>query len=156
MPNITKVQYKLKRQIPKDCHRYLRFVEEFLIHAQAVAETAITLKNQGFKPDIIYGHTWGQTMFMKDIFPEVPLLCYFELFYNAKGGDIGFDGKEASIDDLAKLKTKNSHLLIDLYSCDAGICLTKFQAKQLLKEFQHKIKLLHDGVDTDFVPQKKM
>ena len=155
LPNIKKYQYKLKRQIPNDCHRYLRFVEESIIHGQATAEVAMALKNQGFKPDIIYGHTWGQTMFMKDVFPDVPLLCYFEWFYNAKGGDVGFDGRQPNIDELAKLRTKNSHLLIDLYSCDGGICPTKFQAKQFPKEFQHKIKILHDGIDTDFCSPKE-
>lgn len=155
LPNIKKYQYKLKRQIPNDCHRYLRFVEESIIHGQATAEVAMALKNQGFKPDIIYGHTWGQTMFMKDVFPDVPLLCYFEWFYNAKGGDIGFDEKKPNIDELAKLRTKNSHLLIDLYSCDGGICPTKFQAKQFPKEFQHKIKVLHDGIDTNFCSPKE-
>ena len=148
--NIKKIVYELKREIPKDCHGYLRFYEEAIIHGQAVAEELIKLKNQGFQPDIIYGHSWGQTLFVKDIFPEVPVLCYFEWFYNAVGGDIGFDGKTLSVDELAKLRIKNSHILIDLYSCDAGISPTKFQAKQFPKEFQHKIKVLHDGIDTDF------
>ena len=117
----------------------------------------LKVKDNGFKPDIIYGHTWGQTLYMKDIFPDVPLLCYFEWFYNSKGGDIGFDGKELDIDGLAKLRTKNSHLLIDLYSCDGGITPTKFQLKQFPKEFHHKIKVLHDGVDTDFcVPDENV
>ena len=154
LPNIHKFVYKLKRQVPDDCHRYLRFYEESVIHAQSTAETAIILKNQGFKPDIIYGHTWGQTMYMKDIFPGTPLLCYFEWFYNATGGDIGFDGKQPNIDDLAKLRSKNAHLLIDLYSCDAGICPTQFQYKQFPKEFRQKIKVLHDGIDTDFCTPK--
>lgn len=48
LPNIIKVQYKLKREIPKNCHRYLRFVEESLIHAQATAEAVITLKKTRF------------------------------------------------------------------------------------------------------------
>lgn len=155
IPKITKVVYNLKRQIPDDCHRYLRFYEESVIHAQSTAEAAIMLKNQGFIPDVIYGHTWGQTMYMKDIFPDTPLLCYFEWFYNAKGGDIGFDGKIPNIDDLAKLRSKNAHLLIDLYSCDAGICPTKFQYKQFPKEFAHKIRVLHDGIDTDFCTPKE-
>lgn len=150
LPNIKKVYYKPKREVPKNCHRYLKFYEESIIHAQATAEAALALKNQGFKPDIIYGHTWGQTMFMKDIFPEVPLLCYFEWFYNVEGGDMGFDGKELNIDELAKLRCKNSHLLVDLYSCDAGICPTKWQHSQFPKKFQDAIKVLHDGVDTDF------
>lgn len=150
LPNIHKVFYKPKREVPKNCHRYLKFYEESIIHAQATAEAAWALKEQGFKPDIIYGHTWGQTMFMKDVFPDVPLLCYFEWFYNAEGGDMGFDGKVLNIDELAKLRCKNSHLLVDLYTCDAGICPTKWQHSQFPKKFSDTIKVLHDGVDTDF------
>ncbi len=148
--NVIKVQYKLKREIPDNCHRYLRFYEESVIHGQSAAEAAIQLKNQGFKPDVIYGHTWGQTMFMKDVFPDVPLICYFEWFYNRYNGDVGFDGRPLEIDDWAKLRSKNAHLLIDLYSCDGGLCPTNFQLKQFPKEFHHKIKVMHDGVDTDF------
>lgn len=147
---IKKVVYKLKREVPKNCHRYLSFYEESIIHGQATAEAALALKNQGFKPDIIYGHTWGNTMFMKDIFPDVPLLCYFEWFYNIEGADVGFDGKPQNEDDRAKLRCKNSHLLVDLYSCDAGLSPTNFQKSQFPEEFHHKIKVLHDGVDTDF------
>lgn len=150
MKNVKKAVYKLKRTVPDNCHRYLRFMEESVIHAQATAEAAIAVKNTGFVPDIIYGHTWGQTMYMKDVFPDVPLLCYFEWFYNINGADVGFDGIKPDIDEAAKLRTKNAHLLIDLYSCDYGISPTKFQASQFPKEFQNKIKILHDGVDTDF------
>lgn len=155
LPNIKKVNYSLKREIPKDCHRYLRFYEENIIHGQSTAGAALQLKERGFVPDIIYGHTWGQTLFMKDIFPDTPLLCYFEWFYNAKGGDIGFNGKTPSIDELAKLRARNAHLLIDLYSCDAGFCPTKFQTKQFPKEFLPKIKTMHDGVDTDMCKPDK-
>lgn len=150
LPGITKLVYKIKRKVPKDCHRYLRFYEESIIHGQATAEAALSLKAQGFKPDVIYGHTWGNTMFMKDIFPDVPLICYFEWFYNAEGSDIGFDGRLPNEDDNARLRCKNSHLLVDLYSCDAGISPTNWQKSQFPKEFHHKIKVLHDGVDTDF------
>ncbi|MBQ3641500.1 glycosyltransferase [bacterium] len=148
--NIIKVQYKLKREVPADCHRYLRFFEESVIHGQSCAEAAYALKEKGFIPDVIFGHTWGNTLYMKDVFPEAKLLCYFEWFYNAKGGDIGFAGDEQSIDDLAKLRTKNAHLLIDLYSCDRGFCPTKFQRKQFPKEFWDKIDVMHDGIDTEY------
>lgn len=150
LKGINKIVYKLKREVPKNCHRYLRFYEESIIHAQATAEAALALKEKGFKPDIIYGHTWGQTMFMKDVFPDVPLLCYFEWFYNAEGADVGFDGKILNIDELAKLRCKNSHLLVDLYTCDSGMCPTNWQKSQFPEKFHDNIKVLHDGVDTDF------
>ena len=150
MKNVMKVQYKLKREVPDDCHRYLRFYEECVNHGQACAEAAIALKNQGFKPDVIFGHTWGQTLFMKDVFPDVPLICYFEWFYDRYNGDMGFDGRRLDIDDWAKLRSKNAHLLIDLFSCDYGFCPTKFQLKQFPKEFHNKIRVMHDGVDADY------
>ena len=150
MQGVNKFVYKLKREVPENCHRYLKFYEESIIHAQSTAEVALALKNQGFNPDIIYGHTWGQTMFMKDVFPDVPLLCYFEWFYNAQGADVGFEGRIPDVDECAKLRCKNSHILVDLYTCDAGICPTNWQKSQFPEPFHNKIKVLHDGIDTDF------
>lgn len=159
-PNIkgvTKVIYKTKREVPDNTHNYLRFYEESIIHGQAVAEAAIALKNQGFVPDVIYGHTWGNTMFMKDIFPEVPLICYFEWFYNSEGADVGFDGAVQNENARAKTRCKNSHLLVDLYSCDKGISPTFWQRNQFPKEYHDKIEVLHDGIDTDFfVPNEEV
>ena len=150
MDNVLKVVYKLKRDVPDNCHRYLRTYEESVIHGQSAAEAAIYLKEQGFIPDVIYAHSWGQAMFIKDVFPDSPLLCYFEWFYDKNTGDVGFDGKPLNIDDYAKLRAKNAPLLIDLYSSDAGICPTQFQKKQFPKEFDNKIKVMHDGVNVDF------
>jgi glycosyltransferase involved in cell wall biosynthesis len=151
-PNIKGVNkfiYKTKREVPKDCHNYLRFYEDAIIHGQACAEAAIFFKNKGFEPDIIYGHTWGPTMFMKDIFPDVPLICYFEWFYNSDGGDVGFNRK-INENDRARTRCLNSHLLVDLYTCDKGISPTKWQKEQFPKEFHDKIEVLHEGIDINF------
>ncbi|MCQ2966143.1 MAG: glycosyltransferase [Alphaproteobacteria bacterium] len=152
--NLTGVKrffYQTKREIPENTHKYVKFYEDSIIHGQAAAEVAIRLKRQGFKPNIIYGHSWGLPMYMKDIFPDVPLLCYFEWFYNSTSGDFGFDkNRIIHVDDLAKLRSWNAPFLVDLYSCDAGISPTKFQKSQIPKEFQSKVKVLHDGIDTDF------
>lgn len=151
---IRKIVYKLKRKVPKDCHRYLRFYEDAIIHGQAVAEVLIQMKTQGYKPDIIYGHTWGCTLFVKDIFPDVPLVCYFEWFYNPEGADVGFNGEYVGVDTRAKLQCKNSHLLLDLLNCDFGISPTEWQKAQFPKEFQNKIKVLHEGIDTNICCSK--
>ena len=45
----------------------MRSYEEAVNHGQAVAEALIALRQAGYKPDIIYGHTWGQTLFVKEI-----------------------------------------------------------------------------------------
>jgi len=146
---VTKIVYELKREMSKDCHQYLEFYEEAILHAQAALEAALALKQKGFKPDVIYGHDWGVAMFMKDLFPDVPMLCYFEWFYNSEGTDFDFFIKNHTIDEKEKLRCKNSYILTDLYSCDAGISPTNWQKAQFPKEFQDKIKVIHDGIDTD-------
>ena len=147
---VKKVVYKLKREVPKDCHRYLRQYEEAVIHEQAAAESAISLKLQGFIPDVIYAHSWGNSMFLNDVFPNTPQLNYCEWYYNAKGADIGFNGEVVNEDRLALTKCKNAQLLIDLVNCDKGICPTQWQKNQIPKEFHNKIEVIHDGIDTAY------
>lgn len=152
---VKKVVYKLKREVPKNCHRYLRQYEEAVIHGQAAAEAAIKLKQQGFIPEVIYAHSWGNSMFLKDVFPNTPQLNYCEWYYNAIGADIGFNGEVVNEDRLALTKCKNAQLLIDLVYCDKGICPTQWQKNQIPKEFHNKIEVIHDGIDTDyFVPDE--
>ena len=154
---IKKVVYKLKRKVPDDCHRYLRFYEEAIIHGQSAAEAIISLQMQGFKPDVIFGHSWGSSMFVKEIFPDVPYLAHIEWYYNPVNSDVDFGGKQLDIDAKASLKCKNSHILQDLVSCDWGISPTQWQKAQVPAAFSDKIKIFHEGVDTDFcVPNENV
>ncbi|NER83379.1 MAG: glycosyltransferase, partial [Leptolyngbya sp. SIO1D8] len=45
---------------------------------------------------------------------------------------------------------KNTPMLTDLYTCDRGLSPTYWQRSQFPKEFQPKIRVLHDGIDTEF------
>jgi glycosyltransferase involved in cell wall biosynthesis len=138
-------------QQPANTHPYLRFYEEAILHGQAAARAALDLKKKGFIPDIIIGHTWGQNLFMKDVFPDTPLVGHFEWFYRARVSDVDFDpDKPLTTDTEARVRIKNSHILVDLYSCDHGICPTLWQYEQFPPEFRHKIKVIHEGIDTDY------
>ena len=150
LPGVNKLFYPVEKRPDGSCHNYLSTYEEAVLHGQGAANMAMSLKKRGIKPDIVYGHSWGPPMFMKDIFPDVPLLCYFEWFNNAEGADLGFDGTILTTDQMAHARCNNSVLLLDLESCDAGITPTHWQKSQFPKEFHHKIKVLHDGVNTDW------
>jgi glycosyltransferase involved in cell wall biosynthesis len=110
------------------------------------------LKARGFVPDVVYGHSgWGPTLFIKDIFPQAKLLCYFEWFYHAHGTDADFDPSDPlTADDEARIRLKNAPILIDLYSCDRGLSPTYWQRQQFPLEYHSKITVLHDGIDTNF------
>ena len=55
---------------------------------------------------------------------------------------------------MARIRVKNAPILIDLFSCDRGLCPTKWQQQQFPAEYRQKITVLHDGVDTDYFQPK--
>ncbi len=156
IPGVRRVLFNPNRDPHQNTHHYVRNFESAVIYGQAVVRMAEQLKAEGFVPDLIYGHSgWGPTMFMKDSYPNTPLLCYFEWFYQAFGSDADFDPTEPlTMDDVARIRMKNAPILIDLYTCDWGLSPTYWQQAQFPKEFQSKISVLHDGVDTDFFKPK--
>jgi len=152
IPGVRKVLFKPSREARAETHHYVRFLENGVLHGQAVFRIAEQLKAEGFVPDIVYGHSgWGPTLFIKDAFPNAKLMCYFEWFYHAIGSDADFDPADPlTIDDMARIRIKNTPILVDLYSCDWGVSPTYWQRSQFPKEFQSKISVLHDGVDTEY------
>lgn len=149
---ITKIIYQPSREAKPETHHYVRPIENAVLQGQAVYRALINLKQKGFYPDIIYGHSgWGSTLFVKDIFPRALFLAYFEWFYHAIGTDADFDPNEPlTADDQARIRVKNTPILIDLYSCDRGLSPTQWQKQQFPREYHNKITVLHDGVDTDY------
>jgi len=60
--------------------------------AEAVAGLGSNLKRLGFTPDIIIGHHgWGELLNLPDVWPNVPILGYFEFYYRTNGQDVDFD-----------------------------------------------------------------
>lgn len=152
LPNVQKLLYQPARHAHSNTHHYVRSLENAVLHGQGAYRMAQTLRSQGFVPDLIYGHSgWGPTLFMKDLFPKAKLLCYFEWFYHAHGSDADFDPlAPLNADAEAKIRVKNAAILLDLYSCDRGLCPTQWQKHQFPVEFHSKLKVLHDGIDTAF------
>jgi glycosyltransferase involved in cell wall biosynthesis len=149
---VRKALYKPAREVAEQTHPYLKSYEQAILHGQAAYRAMVEEKKRGFYPDVIYGHSgWGTTLFLRDLFPRARFLANFEWFYNAHGADSDFDPAEpVTADDEARLRIKNSPILVDLYSCDAGSCPTKWQRAQFPREFQPKIEILHEGIDTAY------
>jgi glycosyltransferase involved in cell wall biosynthesis len=153
---VKKVIYNPSREARRETHHYVRNLENAVLQGQAVYRMGEKLKKEGFYPDVVYGHSgWGPTLFIKDIFPKATLLCYFEWFYHARGSDADFDPSDPlTADDEPRIRVKNAPILIDLYSCDRGLCPTNWQKQQFPREYDHKITVLHDGVDTNYFQPK--
>src|SRR5580704_14185024 len=65
---------------------YVTEVDGGVMNGLAVARLCQGLQREGFTPDIVVRHTgWGELLFIKDVWPNVPLLGYFEFFYRSRG-----------------------------------------------------------------------
>lgn len=161
IPGVQKIVYEKHREVRPETHHYLQSFENYILQGQAACRELAKLKAQGFVPDLVYGHAgWGLPTFVKDIFPQSKLVCLFEWFYHAHGTDADFDPSEPlSVNDELKIRVKNAPLLLDLNSCDWGVSPTYWQHRQFPLEYQSKISILHDGIDTEFIkpdPEAKL
>ena len=150
LPGVRKILYQPHRAITTKVHHYLRETEAAVINAQQVARAALALKESGFVPDVMLGHNgWGEIWYLKDVYPDTPLIGYFEFFYTLKGADVGFDPHEPDLFDTApRLRTKNLGNLLALEACDLGQCPTRWQHSLYPERYRQRIEIVHEGIDT--------
>ena len=153
LPNVKIGLYKTTRAVTPGLHSYLVPMEEAVLDGQAVFRAVYSLKQQGFVPDIILGHTgWGSMLYLKDLYPEVPMIGYFEWYYHALHSDAQWWKDETmDVNDILRVRTKNAHHLLSLEACDVGYTPTLWQHEQFPAIYQPKLKVIHDGVDTKFL-----
>lgn len=150
LPGVRVFQYKPSRGAADGIHKYLTGTEEAVLDGQAVFRAVRELRERGFRPDVMIGHTgWGSSLYLKDLYPEVPLIGYFEWYYRAVGSDVKYwEDDFLSANDSLRIRTKNFHHLSNLVSCDVGYCPMQWQKQQFPREFHHKLEVIHEGIDT--------
>ena len=153
LAGIKCIIYKPARSVTKGIHHYLSGAEAAILNGQATMLIMLDLKRRGFVPDIIIGHAgWGETLYCKDVFPTSKLINYFEFFYHATGADTDFDPEYPNTaDDVLRIRTKNIINLLSLDNCDAGISPTAWQKSLYPAEYQHKLSVIHEGINTELV-----
>ena len=146
-------RYALGQGNTKGIHRWVMEIESKAIRGEGCARAAHELKTKGFTPDLICAHPgWGEALFLKAVWPDVPMLCYQEFFYNPHGFDSNFDPELDRPWDWqaeARLRMKNAYLQLTLDQADWNISPTHFQASSFPEQWQRRISVIHDGVDTD-------
>jgi hypothetical protein len=146
---IKLVRYEIKNQ-PKPSNRYLATTQSAALHGEVAAKILLKLKGQGHVPDVILAHPgWGEALYVKDVLPDVRLVSLFEFYYHARGADVGFEpGSSAGLDQAASLTSRNMLHLMNLERCDAGVSPTNWQRSLHPAAYQHKISVVHEGIDT--------
>jgi glycosyltransferase involved in cell wall biosynthesis len=150
---VTKYPIRLKGQLPD----YGPIVHQFAvagIRGQDVALTAAEMRQQGYVPDFVFGHLgWGETLFLKEVWPEATLALYAEFFYHTRGYDSAFDNEiyPMSLAQQMRVTAKKTPLLLAMDAADRALAPTEWQASSFPDWFRERISVIHDGIDTDVV-----
>jgi glycosyltransferase involved in cell wall biosynthesis len=116
-----------------------------------VARACLQLREKGYVPDVIFGHSgWGETLFLKEVWPEAKLIVYAEFYYRGRGADVGFDPEFSAqnFDQVMIAQGRTAHLGQALLHADAGLSPTKWQASTYPAALRERIRVIFDGVDT--------
>jgi len=125
------VRYATSRGSTPNIHPWVSDFETKAIRGEACFRAALRLKAQGFVPDVIIAHPgWGESLFLKEVWPEARLGIYCEFFYHPEGADVGFDPEFPPSDagDVCRLRLKNLNNLLHFEVADAGLSPTRWQA----------------------------
>ena len=146
--------YAAGRGTTPNVHPWVSDFETKTIRGEACFRASLRLKEQGFTPDVIIAHPgWGESLFLKEVWPKAMLGMYCEFYYHPQGADVGFDPEFPSLDegDICRLRLKNLNNLLHMQVADAGISPTEWQAGTFPEPFHSRITVVHDGIDTDAV-----
>ena len=148
------IRYGANRGTSPNIHPWVSDFETKTIRGEACFRAALKLKAEGVNPDVIIAHHgWGESLFLKDVWPHAKLGIYCEFFYHPQGADVGFDPEFPAKDegDICRLRLKNLNNLLHFEVADTGISPTHWQASTFPEPFRSKITVVHDGIDTEAV-----
>lgn len=151
---IRLVYYNVGRSSTAGVHPWVLDFEAKVIRAEACFRAALELRRGGYTPDLIVAHHgWGESMFLRRVWPDTPMGIYCEFHYHPTGFDVGFDKEFPPKDpaDECRVILKNLNNLVHFDYATAGISPTKWQADTFPQPFRDKISVVHDGIDTNIV-----
>lgn len=153
MPGLRLFRYRLHRAPHKQQHPYLRQMESAVLHGQAMLRALLALKRKGFTPDVILAHPgWGETLYVKDVFPDARLIHFCEWYYGTPDADVGFDPEfPVTLNDAARIRTWKALHTLNLEHCDAGVTPTRWQWSRHPEIYRPRISVIHEGIDTDLL-----
>jgi len=147
---VTIVRCPTSRGSTPDLFPLATRAEADMIRAYAALQGARQLKERGFDPALIIGHPgWGETVLLREVFPEARQILFHEYFYAGHGLDIGFDLEFGAPTEAMVLAgtTKNAMMALALTQADAIVTPTPFQASTLPPIFRNAARIIHEGVD---------
>ena len=148
---VTVARYVPHRKPAKDAYALSRYFEECMGAGYGAYLACRQIQDQGFKPDLVLGHVgWGELTFLKQVWPDVPILGYWEYYFLSEGGSVGFDPEFPATDTARQVSlARNAVNHLCLPMIDLGQCPTNWQMQTYPAEFRARSYVCHDGIRTD-------
>lgn len=154
--SIRILPYRRHREPSAGTHPYAQPMDSAAIAAQAFARSALALRAEGWRPDVVMAHAgWGAGMFAKEIFPQAACVPLLEWWYRTPAPDAAFLARELPEesaprpDQALRQAARNAPIATELALSDAALCPTGFQALQFPDRLQPLLTVMHDGIDTE-------
>ena len=153
VPGVRLVGYKIPKDDSAKTHPQVRVLDEAARRARATLQVCLALAKQGWEPEVIAAHTgWGDTLFLREVFPKARICGYFEYFYRPHGADIGFDPEfPVTLENRLEVRLKNATPWLAWEDCDARWTPTRWQASLFPEALQSGLRVLHEGFDTETI-----
>lgn len=152
MPGVGRVTYEPPPSaLPPEANLFLSPLDTAVRNGLQVARACEVVRQNGYRPDLIVAHPgWGESLYVKEVFPETPVLHYCEFFYRPHGADTNFaPDDQQGLEANCVTWTRNAPLLLALEAGDWGMSPTRWQ-KQLHPQSLHdRMSVRFDGIDTD-------
>ncbi len=148
---VVKYRHQVTQPDPTACRLGRNYTQQS-DRGVTCARAAMQLRQTGYIPDVIFGHSgWGETLFLKEVWPEAKLLVYAEFYYRGRGADVGFDPEfdKPSFDQVMLSQGRTAHLGQSLLHADAGLSPTKWQASTYPPLLRERMEVIFDGVNTE-------
>ncbi len=154
LPGIPVVRHQPKSPDAPTASAWQREHDSKVLRGASALGAMLGMDQQGWKPDLVVAHpSWGEALFVKDLWPRARLLCYLEFFYAAEGRDVGFDPEfgQPDLGMRSQLRLKNTTHLHALAAMDRGMSPTRWQRDSFPVQYHRDIDVVFDGIDTQRV-----
>ena len=157
MEGVAQFLYRPTQNSTPGVHPWVVDFETKVIRAEGILLKVLEMKSQGYYPDaIVAHHGWGESLFIKEVWPNAPLGIYCEFFYHAHGFDLDFDPEFYLPNEVsgAAMAIKNINNRLHFDFANAGIVPTHWQKSTFPEPFRSRISVVHEGVDTQLCQPK--
>lgn len=149
--NVRRVLYQPPKPKQDDVHPVARDFDIAARRAEIVSGMAANLKRLGFTPDMIIGHHgWGELLDIRDVYPDAPVLGYFEFYYETDGQDVNYDHEfPIPPDRNPRIRAMNIVNHLALTMDQHGQTPTHWQLTRYPDWAQKRIRVIREGARLD-------